>query len=91
MADVIHNVLSEKVEYREGHRIKRATRQELRIRRLFSAAARGDVRSADDLLKLRAHAEAHGTIGPLVIQIINNPESDGEYREEWIKGEHTGR
>ena len=25
MADVIHNVLSEEVEYREGHRIKRLT------------------------------------------------------------------
>jgi hypothetical protein len=90
-ANVIHDVLSEIVEYREGRRTKRASRQELLIRRIFDAAARGDVRSADALLKLRAHAETHKDTGPLIIHIINDPESDGEYRERWIEGEPTGR
>ena len=49
MTDVIHSVLSEEIEYREGHRTRRATKQELLIRKLFSAALRGDVTSAGAL------------------------------------------
>jgi len=66
IADVIHNVLFEEVEYREGRRIRRASKQELMIRKLFSAAVRGGCGSADALLKLRVHAERHGDTGPLV-------------------------
>jgi Family of unknown function (DUF5681) len=89
MADVIHNVLFEEVEYREGRRIRRASKQELTIRKLFSAAVRGDVGSADALLKLRAHAERHGDTGPLVIRIVNDPDDDAQ--DQWIKGEHRHR
>jgi hypothetical protein len=39
------------------------------IRKLFSEAMRGDVSSADKLLKMREHAETHGDIGPTVIKI----------------------
>jgi Family of unknown function (DUF5681) len=91
MADVIQDVLSEEVEYREGRRIRTASKQELLIRKIFWAAIRGDVRSADALLKLRAHAENHGSVGPLVVQIINDPEGEGDYREQWIKGERGYR
>jgi Family of unknown function (DUF5681) len=35
MAGVIHNVLFEEVEYREGYRIRTASKQELLIRKLF--------------------------------------------------------
>jgi Family of unknown function (DUF5681) len=83
MADVIHNVLSEDVEYKEGPRIKRASKQELLIRKLFAAAIRGDVTSAGALLRLRVHAELHGDTGPLVIKIINDPDEDGY--DQWIK------
>jgi hypothetical protein len=89
MADVIHNVLVEEVEYREGRHIRRASKQELMIRKLFSAAARGDVGSADALLKLRVHAERHGDTGPLVIRIVNDPDDDAE--DQWIKGERWQR
>jgi hypothetical protein len=87
MADVIHNVLFEEVEYREGRRIRRASKQELTIRKLFSAAVRGDVGSADALLKLRVHAERHGDTGPLVIKIVNDPDDDAQ--EQWIKERQT--
>jgi hypothetical protein len=89
MADVIHNVLFEEVEYREGRHIRRASKQELMIRKLFSAALRGDVGSADALLKLRVHAEHHGDPGPLVIRIVNDPDDDAE--DQWIKGERKRR
>jgi hypothetical protein len=79
----------EEVEYREGHRIRRASKQELLIRKLFSAALRGDVSSADALLKLRVHAEHHGDTGPLVIRIVNDPDEDAE--DQWIKGERWQR
>jgi hypothetical protein len=75
MADVIHNVLFEEVEYREG--------------RLFSAAVRGDVGSADTLLRLRVHAERHGDTGPLVIRIVNDPDDDAQ--DQWINGERRHR
>jgi Family of unknown function (DUF5681) len=91
MADIIHDVFSEEGEYREGPRIKKASRRELRVRKLFYAAIRGDVRSADDLLKLRVHAGIHGDAGPLVIKILNDPEGDGGYSEQWIKGGRGSR
>ena len=78
-SDVIHKVLSEEVEYREGRRIGRASKRELIIRKLFSEAMRGDVGSADALLKQRMHAENHGEAGPLMIRIINDPEQNYEY------------
>jgi hypothetical protein len=89
MADVIHNVLFEEVEYREGRHIRRASKQELMIRKIFSAALRGDVGSADALLKLRVHAERYGDAGPLVIRIVNDPDEDAQ--DQWIKGDRRPR
>jgi Family of unknown function (DUF5681) len=89
MADVIHNVLVEEVEYKEGRHTRRASKQELVIRQFFSAALRGDVGSADALLKLRVHAERHGDTGPLVIRIVNDPDDDAE--DQWIKEERNRR
>ena len=89
MTDVIHSVLSEEIEYREGHRTRRATKQELLIRKLFSAAIRGDVTSAGALLRLRVHAEHHGDTGPLVIRIVNDPDEDAQ--DQWIKGQRRHR
>jgi hypothetical protein len=34
-------------------------------------AVKGDIASAEMLLRMRAHAEKHGDPGPLVIRIIN--------------------
>jgi Family of unknown function (DUF5681) len=69
MVNIIHNALSEEVEYREGRRVRRTSRLEAIIRKLFSEAMRGDVSSAAALLKMREHVETHGDIGPIVIKI----------------------
>jgi len=77
--DVIDKVLCEEVGYREGGRIGRASRRELIIRKWFSGAIRGDVRSAEALLKLCVHAETHRDAGPLIVRLINDPDEGGEY------------
>ena len=64
-----NNVLSEEVEYREGRQVRRGSRLEAIIRKPFSEAMRGEVSSADKLLKMREHAETHGDVGPTVIKI----------------------
>jgi hypothetical protein len=69
MAKTIRNVLSEEVEYREGRRVRRGSRLEAGIRKLFSEAIRGEVSSAAALLKMREHVETRGDIGPIVIKI----------------------
>ena len=69
MASIIRNALSEEVEYREGQRVRRGSKLEAIIRKLFSEAMRGDVSSAALLLKMREHVETHGDIGPTVIKI----------------------
>ena len=69
MAKTIRDVLSEEMEYREGRRVRRRSRLEAVIRKLFSEAMRGEVSSAAALLKMREHAETHGDIGPIVIKI----------------------
>jgi Family of unknown function (DUF5681) len=69
MSNIIAKALSEEVEYREGQKVRRGSRLEAIIRKLFSEAMRGNVGSAADLLKLRQHAETHGDIGPTVIKI----------------------
>jgi Family of unknown function (DUF5681) len=42
--------------YREGGRTKRASRPELALKKLVNSAIEGDVRSAEELFKLRAKA-----------------------------------
>lgn len=89
MADVIHKVLSEAVEYREGRRVRRASKRELIIRKLFLEAMRGDLRRSEPLLKLRMHAENNRDPGPLVIRIVNDPDEDAQ--DQWIKGDRRPR
>jgi hypothetical protein len=54
---IISKVLNTSTTYREGGRTKRASRLELALKRLAISALEGDVRSADQLFKLRAVAE----------------------------------
>ena len=60
-AQLVHHIVSKVLNafttYREGGRTKRASRLELAIKRLTISALEGDVRSADQLFKLRAAAE----------------------------------
>jgi uncharacterized protein DUF5681 len=54
---IISKVLNTSTTYREGGRTKRASRLELVLKRLVIGALEGDVKSADQLFKLRAVAE----------------------------------
>lgn len=62
-AETIDGVLNARAEYREGGQTRTATRRELTIRTHVSRALKGDVKSAETLLKLRAHAQRHGEAG----------------------------
>ena len=72
--DVMDDILSAPVAYKENGRVKTISRRELSIRRLFAAALNGDVASADAILRLRAHAVKCGDAGPLHITIVNDPD-----------------
>jgi hypothetical protein len=56
VSDIISEVKNAPTAYREGGRTKRASRPELALKKLVNSAIEGDVRSADELLKLRAKA-----------------------------------
>jgi hypothetical protein len=58
--EIIDNVLNTPAEYREGGRTKKATRRELTLKTHLQRALNGDVKSAETLLKLRAHARKFG-------------------------------
>jgi len=60
VGDVVDNVLDAPAEYREGGKTKKATRRELTLRNFVRLALRGDVKAAETLLKLRAHAQRFG-------------------------------
>jgi hypothetical protein len=59
-ADIINNVLNAPAEYRERGQTKKSTRQELTLRNYVRLALKGDVKAADMLLRLRAHAQRFG-------------------------------
>jgi hypothetical protein len=58
-------------QYREGGRIKPASRRELSVRANVKRASEGDVKSAEALLKLRAHAERVGDAGVRIIRVTD--------------------
>jgi hypothetical protein len=60
VGDVVDNVLNAPAEYREGGKTKKATRRELTLRNFVRLALRGEVKAAETLLKLRAHAQRFG-------------------------------
>jgi hypothetical protein len=81
---IITDVLSAAAEYLEGGRPRKTTRQELAIRALAMDALSGDVRAAEMLLKLRAHAQSSGDIGSEIVHLHNwlpdYPEQTGEQK-----------
>ena len=66
-AEILKRVLNFPAEFRHRGKSKRAPRIELMIRRLGSAAFKGDVGDAAMLLKIRAHCEKYGDINPTII------------------------
>jgi Family of unknown function (DUF5681) len=71
IGDVVRSFLSAEAQYREKGQTRKTSRLELTIKRHVTAALNGDVGSAVMLLKMRAHAEKRGDIGPLIIRIEN--------------------
>src|SRR5260370_42172891 len=63
VGETIDRVLNATTEYRERGQTKVATRRELTIRTHVNRALKGDVKSAETLLKLRAHAQGNGDAG----------------------------
>jgi len=80
---IISKVLNTSTTYREGGRTKRASRLELVLKRLVIGALEGDVKSADQLFKLRAVAENNN--GARIEKIIAEgwiPDFPGQTGEE---------
>jgi hypothetical protein len=82
-SETIDSVLNATAEYRERGRTKAATRRELTIRTHVNLALKGDVKSAETLLKLRAHAQRHGDAGVQRIQVSDwLPDYPGQTGEQ---------
>ena len=82
-SETIDSVLNATAEYRERGQTKAATRRELTIKTHVNLALKGDVKSAETLLKLRAHAQRHGDTG--VQRILMNdwlPDHPGQTGEQ---------
>jgi Family of unknown function (DUF5681) len=60
VGEIINNVLNAPAKYREGGQTKKAPRRELTLKTHLQRALNGDVRSAETLLRLRAHAQKSG-------------------------------
>jgi len=68
-AEIVNEVMTALVEYREGGKLKRAPRIELMIKCYGAKALKGDVAAAEALLKIRENFEGHRAIEPIVIQL----------------------
>jgi hypothetical protein len=83
-SETIDSVLNATAEYRERGQTKAATRRELTIKTHVNLALKGDVKSAETLLKLRAHAQRYGDAGVQKILMTDwlpdNPGQTGEQK-----------
>jgi hypothetical protein len=83
VSEIIDNVLNATAEYRERGQTKVAKRRELSIRTYINRALKGDVKSAETLLKMRAHAQKHGDAGVQRIVFKNwLPDHPGQMGEQ---------
>jgi hypothetical protein len=72
LSKILNDVLSASVEFRDRGKLRKASRIELLLKKYAASALKGDVLAAAALLKMRAHSEKHGDIGPLIITVINS-------------------
>ena len=66
-AETLERVLNTPITYRQGKKLKRASCIEVLIRRLGSAALKGDVDAARKLFKMRLHVQRYGDINPTIL------------------------
>ena len=81
--EIINNVLNAPAEYRERGRAKTAARHELTLKTHVQRALKGDVKSAEMLLKIRAHAQRFGGSGGHRVRISDwLPDYPGQKGEQ---------
>jgi Family of unknown function (DUF5681) len=73
LREELDRALHAPIPFREGGKLRQASRLEVNIRKLVALALQGDVASAASLLKLRAHAEKTPDTGDMVIRVIGGP------------------
>ena len=56
------------VEYREGGKLKRATRMELQVKSIGTEALKGNIAAADALLTMRSQALELGVLNKIIIE-----------------------
>jgi hypothetical protein len=90
LADIVDRVLAARITYREQGRIKSATRDELCVKMLVDSAIKGDIASAEHILKMYAHAQRFGGAGGDTIAIHNwLPDYPGQTPDQKVE-EFTG-
>jgi len=83
LADIIRGVLGTPIEYRERGRVKTVTRQELLLKMLVEQAIKGDLHAAEDVLKVRAHAQRFGDASDDILQVSDwLPDYPGQTAEQ---------
>jgi uncharacterized protein DUF5681 len=66
-AEIVHEIMTQSVSFREGDKSQRARRIELLIKSFGSAALKGDVGAAEALLKIRKDFAENRAIEPIVL------------------------
>jgi hypothetical protein len=83
IAEVVERFLDTRARYTERGRVKAATRRELRIKKVINDAVKGDVKSAEMVLKLLEHEQKQSGRGDQTIRIINwLPDRPGQTADE---------
>jgi hypothetical protein len=86
IAKTIADFVNQPVQYTENGRKRKATRQDLKIKKIVSDAVKGDVKSAEMMLKLLEFAKKHGGVGIQTIRIGNwLPDYPGQTAEQKTK------
>ena len=66
-AEIVHEIMTQPVSFREGGKSKRVSRIELMIKSFGAAALNGDVGAAEALLKIRKDFANNRAIEPIII------------------------
>jgi hypothetical protein len=83
LAKIIAEELNAPVAYRERGRTKFTTRQELTIQQLIEQGIQGNLATAEQVLKLRAHAKQFGDAGAQKLLITDwLPDYRGQIAEQ---------
>jgi hypothetical protein len=83
VAAVVKETLNAPVQYREQGRSKTTTRTELGLMKLVEQAVKGDLKSAEHILTLRAQALRDGDAGVETIEVSDwIPEFPGQTAEQ---------